>query len=69
MPKFNVLLVRTHIENLTFEISAKDEEAAQAKAEEAIQNLQWSPEKIAAKYKTDWEDDTDDIEIDSVEEQ
>jgi hypothetical protein len=50
MPKFDVVLMHTRNANITIEISAKDEEAAQDKAEKALQDLEYDPDKIAAKF-------------------
>jgi DNA-directed RNA polymerase subunit L len=69
MPKFDVLLVHTQTQNLTIEVSAKDDEAAQEKVEKALQDLEYNPDTIAAKFKSEWEEHTNDFDIDSVEEQ
>lgn len=68
MPKFDVTLVHTVIQNTVIEVSAKDEEAAQVKAEQAIQDL-LEPDAIAKKFKSDWEIEEENIEVESVDEQ
>ena len=64
MAKFNVMinLTRTIEKSVEIEVTAKDEEAAQAKAEEKIQKvLDTEPEKIDEKF--DWEETSNDDEF------
>lgn len=69
MPKFDVVLVHTRTQNIQVEVSAKDDDAAQEKIEKALQDLEYDPDKIAAKFKADWDCDEEEITVDSVEEQ
>ncbi len=68
MPKFEVLLRFTSEELLTLEVSARDEEAAVQRVNEAVQSLNYNKEKIAKKYKNDWEFDSENIDVEEVTE-
>jgi hypothetical protein len=69
MPKFLVNLSHTRTAYLAIEISAKDDDAAQEKAEKVLEDLEYDPDKIAKKFKEEWDMEEDTMEIDSVEEQ
>ena len=72
MPKFEVVVIRTRTinESLSFELSAKDEETAQERAQTIVDDLGDDGEALAKKYKTDWDGVDEDIafEIDQVNE-
>lgn len=72
MPKFDVMLTYTLSKNLTFEVSAKDEDTAQERVQKVIDSLAGDEkilEKLEEKYDAFWEEDIDDITIEEVTEQ
>ena len=69
MPKFDVTLTYTKTANISIEVSAKDDDAAQEKVEKMLQEMGWDVDKIATKFKADWDVEEENIEVESVEEQ
>ena len=62
MPDFLVTVTRTREETCEFTVKAKDEEAAQTKAENATQGKGWAD-------KQEWQLETDDFEVTDVSEE
>lgn len=68
MPKFDIELLHTVTERLMIEVSAKDDDAAQAKVDKVLEDGP-TRDDLAKKFKADWELDEEEITVDSVEEQ
>ena len=68
MAKFSVTLRQTTVYTTTLTISAKDEEAAQAKAQERIDNEQVNALPSDIQITDGWEEEQSDIEVSEVEE-
>lgn len=65
MPKFEVVVTRTLSLSTSLEVRAKNEEAAEEKALELLHDslLTWD-----IKDKQDWQEDSDEYTVDSIDE-
>ena len=62
IPKFNIIICRTTEQTCEIQVTAKDEEAAQAKAETLMNTMGFAS-------KQDWELDSEDFEVYEVNEE